>query len=225
MIDLSHPIATGMTVYPGDPAVRVRAALSIARDGSAVAALELGTHTGTHVDAPAHIVPGGRTIDRVGLDELIGEALVLDPTRGGAEPLSSGESIGIERLGIERLSRVPAIVIVRTGWDRRFGGRRYFRHPHLAPEAAERLCELGMHVLGVDMFSPDPTPNPGEEGAFPVHEIVLGADGLIVENLRGLEALGERAQLGFFPLPVRGGDGAPVRAVAWRQSAGGRRRG
>ena len=228
MIDLSHPIVSGMTIFPGDPVVRVREALSLASDGVAVGALEIGSHTGTHVDAPAHTVPGGRTIDRVALDELVGEALVLDATGSGGEaalaPIGAGERIDAERLGLDRFDRVPSIVLVRTGWDRWFGGRRYFRHPHLCPEAVSRLMGLGMRVLGVDALNPDPTPGPGEDADFPVHAIVLGADGLIVENLRGLDALPERARVGFFPLPIARGDGAPVRAVAWRDSTGGRRR-
>lgn len=222
MIDLSHPIVSGMPVFPGDPVVRVRAALTLARDGVAVGELGIGSHTGTHVDAPAHTVAGGRTIDRVGLEELVGEALVLDAT--SPEALQAGERIDAARLGLDRFHEVPSIVLIRTGWDRWFGARRYFRHPHLCPEAAARLTELGMRVLGIDALNPDPTPGPGEEADFPVHEVVLGGDGLIVENLRGLDALPERARVGFFPLPIAGGDGAPVRAVAWRDSARGRRR-
>ncbi|WP_427869477.1 cyclase family protein [Leucobacter luti] len=213
MIDLSHRITSGMTVFPGDPEVTTGPALTLARDGVAVERLELGSHTGTHVDAPAHTIAGGRTIDRVSLDELTGEALVLEAAAGAEIAERSG--IGAAALGLGELARVPPIVLIRTGWDRRFGEASYLRHPHLEAEAAERLLELGMRVLGVDFLNPDPTPGPGEEADFPVHAAVLGADGLIVENLRGLEQLGRTARVGFFPLPLAGGDGAPVRAVAW----------
>ena len=222
MIDLSHPIVSGMPVFPGDPVVRVREALTLARNGVAVGELALGSHSGTHVDAPAHTIAGGRTIDQIEIGELVGEALVLDATAGGE--LAAGERIDADRLGLGRFDAVPSIVLVRTGWDRWFGARRYFRHPFLCPEAAVRLLELGMRVLGVDTLNPDPTSGPGEDAEFPVHDAVLGGDGLIVENLRGLDALSECARVGFFPLPIGGGDGAPVRAVAWRDSIGGRRR-
>ena len=105
---------------------------------------------------------------------------------------------------------LPPIVIIDTGWARWFGEDRRTRHPALAPHAARELLRRGMHVLAVDTLSPDPT---GGEG-FPVHEAVLGTDRLIVENLRGLDELPKRVRVGFFPLRL-GGDGAPVRAVAF----------
>lgn len=216
MIDLSHPIVTGMTVYPGDPAVRVEPALTVEADGVAVAHLDLGSHTGTHVDAPAHTIDGGRTVDRFSLDELSGEALILDV----ADRTSDEGRIDAAALGLDRFAGVPPIVAIRTGWDRYFGTPRYLRHPYLDAGAASRLLELGMRVLAVDALNPDRTPRPGEAADFAVHAAVLGADGAIVENLRGLERLGERAWVGVFPLPLAGADGAPARAVAVPSGAG-----
>jgi kynurenine formamidase len=212
VLDLSHPITSGMTVYPGDPEVRVEPALTVAADGVAVARLDLGSHTGTHVDAPAHTIAGGRTIDRIALDELCGEALILDV----ADRVREETLIDAAMLGLDRFGSVPPIVAIRTGWDRFFGAPRYLRHPYLGAEAAARLLELGMRVLAVDALNPDRTPRPGESVDFAVHAAVLGGDGVIVENLRGLEQLGERARIGIFPLPLAGADGAPARVVAWR---------
>lgn len=218
MIDLSHPITDGMMVYPGDPAVAVRDALTVERDGVAVAALALGSHTGTHVDAPAHTIAGGATLDRIPLELLSGDALVLDAAARARDRLP----IGSADLGLDALADVPPIVLIRTGWDRYFGTERAVAHPHLAPEAAARLLGLGMRVLGVDALSPDPTgcaPEEGHQGdegsGFPVHAAVLGAGGLIIENLRGLERLGARVRVGVFPLPLANADGAPARVVAW----------
>lgn len=209
LLDLSHPIAGGMTVYPGDPAVHVDAALSLDADGVAVTSLRMGSHTGTHVDAPSHTVAGGRTMADVALDELVGDALVLRPADladravyGWAE-LEAGGGIP---------ERVPAIVVIDAGWARWFGDERALRHPALDPAAARELMARGMRVLAVDTLSPDPTD--GSSVDFPVHGIVLGGDGLIVENLRGLETLPAAVRVGFFPLRL-GGDGAPVRAVAF----------
>lgn len=75
--DLSHPVTDGMMVYPGDPHVAIRPALTVANDGVLVERIEMGSHTGTHIDAPAHTVADGRTMADVRLDELVGEALVL----------------------------------------------------------------------------------------------------------------------------------------------------
>ncbi|HEY6800505.1 MAG TPA: cyclase family protein [Agromyces sp.] len=210
MRDLSHPLRTGMQVYPGDPAVRFDAALELERDGAVVTNLHLGSHSGTHIDAPAHTVAGGRTLDLVGLDELVGDALVIR-----VPDLADRATIGIGDLGaVEELpERVPPIVVIDTGWAAHFGTERALRHPALGVEAARLLVSRGMHVLGVDTLSPDPTDAAGTT-EFPVHELVLGGDGLIVENLTGLEGLPGRVRIGVFPLRLEV-DGAPARVVAF----------
>jgi kynurenine formamidase len=207
MRDLSHPLQTGMQVYPGDPSVDLSPALELERDGAAVTSLHLGSHTGTHVDAPAHTVAGGRTMDLVALEELVGDALVIR-----VPGLAERATIGVDDLG-DLPERVPPIVVVDTGWARHFGTERALRHPALGVDAARLLVERGMHVLGVDTLSPDPTDAAGTT-EFPVHEVVLGGDGLIVENLTGLDPLPPRVRIGVFPLRLAG-DGAPARAVAF----------
>jgi kynurenine formamidase len=211
--DLSHGIEDGMPVYPGDPSVRLRAALTLSPDGVDVTEIRMGSHTGTHVDAPSHTVAGGRTMDGVRLDELIGEALVVEVP--GLEDGEVYDWARLEEAGGPLPPSLPPIVIIDTGWARWFRDERRLRHPALAPGAARELVRRGMRVLAVDTLSPDPT---GGE-AFPVHDEVLGADHLIVENLRGLEELPRRVVVGFFPLKL-GGDGAPVRAVAFLPTAG-----
>lgn len=213
LIDLSHTIATGMTVYPGDPSVTVASALTVEEHGVAVSSLMLGSHSGTHLDAPSHTIPGGRTLDDIALDELVGEAVVV--RIHDARPF---EALGVARLesaGLAGASRLPSIVAVDTGWCRHFGSPEYLRHPFLTREAAVWFRERGVHVLAVDTLSPDRTPDTdGEAPDFPVHEEILGNDGLIVENLRGLSRVNELARIGFFPLNLGAIDGAPVRAVA-----------
>lgn len=225
MIDLSHPIRTGMTVYPGDPGVRCTQSLTLEADGVAVMSVSLGSHTGTHVDAPAHLIAGGRSINEVTLGELVGDALVLHI----ADRVGPGTRIDAAMLApeLEKFVAVPRIVLLHTGWDRHFDTDLALDHPFLARDAADALWQRGMRVLGVDTLSPDRTAAAvagggsglglgldAAPGVFPVHDLVLGGDGLIVENLRGLERLGNLAHVGFFPLPITG-DGAPVRAVAW----------
>ncbi|MEV7619119.1 cyclase family protein [Microbacterium sp. NPDC089321] len=207
--DLSHPVTDGMMVYPGDPDVSIAAALTVANDGVLVERIEMGSHTGTHMDAPAHTAHGGRTMSDVRLDELVGDALVLH-----VPDLRDGQRYGWDALTAtgDIPAAVPAIVIIDTGWAQWFGDERATRHPHLDPAAAAELWRRGMRLLAVDTLSPDATGDPSSD--FPVHEIVLGGDGLIVENLCGLADLPRDLQVGFFPVKLQG-DGAPVRAVAF----------
>lgn len=199
-----------MTVYPGDPAVSLTDALTLERDGVRVTGFSMGSHSGTHLDAPSHTVVGGRTLDQIPLEELIGDALVIRAT--GAR---SGQVLGEQELGLAKLTSVPKIVAIHTGWDRYFGSEKYLNHPFLAGSAAERLCGLGMRMLAIDTLSPDRTPLEGEASDFAVHHAVLGSDRLIVENLRGLEQVPDQVRIGFFPLSLGAVDGAPVRAVAF----------
>lgn len=219
-IDLSRPLSTGMPVVPGDPEVRIGPALTLDRDGVGVSRLALGSHSGSHVDAPAHLVAGGRTVDRLGLDELCGPALVvgLAPGPGGG---GAAAPVTAERLRPLLEGRdLPPRVLLHTGTTAAASDPIY---PHLGADAARWLWDRGVRLLGVDTPSPDPA---HEGGGFPVHRTFLGGDGVLVENLTGLGAFGPpapagvqvgdwtaRITLGVYPLPLAGRDGAPARVV------------
>lgn len=209
--DLSHPITTGLPVYPGDPAVSVAPALSLLDDGAAVSYLQFGSHTGTHLDAPSHTVAGGRTVDQLDLDHLHGEAYILHVRETGMSSLAART---IQREDLAHLpERLPSIVCIATGWDRYFHDRLREQHPCIDPSLTRELWARGARVLGVDTLSPDPTA--ANTGQFPVHDFWLGNDGIIVENLQGLTELPDRVEMSILPLKLIGVDGSPVRAVAW----------
>ena len=205
IIDLSHPLVTGMPVYPGGPGVRITPALELGEHGGAVSRLDLGSHAGTHLDAPSHSIAGGRTVDEIPLGLLVGPALILRASGTARARIEEGD------LGLP--DRLPGIVCIATGWDRRFGTDEMLRHPSLSLSLVEALWERGARVLGVDALSPDATD--GGDGTLPVHEFWLGRDGVIVENLRGLEFLPDEVEMSLLPLRVDGGDGSPVRAIAF----------
>lgn len=207
LYDLSHPIRSGMPVYPGDPQVAISPALNVATNGVNVAHLSLGTHTGTHLDAPAHTIAGGRTVDQLELELLIGPACILTLRTA---PLAE-QAIGFEDLRALP-DELPTIVCIATGWDQYFHTSNREHHPFIDIELAESLWRRGARVLGVDTLSPDPTSSATHE--FPVHDFWLGNDGVIVENLRNLRVLPERVHLSMLPLNLAGLDGSPVRAVA-----------
>ncbi|GAB3500842.1 cyclase family protein [Nocardiopsis coralliicola] len=212
LTDLSHPVGPETQMYPGDAPPAVSPCHTIAEDGYASVRVELASHTGTHADAPCHFVPGGARLDELPLTLFTGPAVVVDAT--GAAPRSA---IGPEVLEPHRGALGPgAVVLVRTGWDAHYGTERYYDHPYLAAETAQRLVASGVRTVGVDTLSPDATPYGGAPGgAFAAHHAVLGAGGTIVENLCRLDRITPGAVFCAFPLRLVSGDGAPVRAVAW----------
>lgn len=207
IVDLSHPIENGMTCFPGDPEPRIGPA--VAEPPWRVSDLHLGTHTGTHIDAATHFIPGGTAIDAYPLERFIVSGVVV-PLIG----MGGGEAIPWRSIA-PRLESLPPgrAVVLNTGWDRYWGHDRYLEHPYLAGAAARELVNAGVGLVATDALNLDSTPR----GASLVHEILLKADVLIVENLRGLGHL-ERDQayrFSFLPLRLKGLDGSPVRAVAW----------
>lgn len=213
VVDLSHPLRTGMQVFPGDPEVRTRTAATVAENGFRVAELHLGTHSGTHIDSPSHTVEGAADVDALDLATLIGPVRMVDATGRGARELVTWVDVAGQ---LENLAP-GTVVVFRTGWSEHFGTARYLDHPALEPEIARRLVAAGIALLGMDTLNPDPTPAPDAVGPvrLPVHEVILGAGGAIVENLTGLEAVDRPGALfAAFPLRLAGQDGSPVRAVA-----------
>lgn len=162
VVDLSMPLRSGMSVYPGDPNVAIDPALSIEGEGVAVSALSLGSHSGTHLDAPAHLIPGGPTLSEIPLEWLVGPAVVLrvrdprDDARLGAADIEGGLP-----------PTLPMIVCIATGWDALAGDERMFHHPYLSGELAAELWDRGARVLCVDTLSPDQTLPPGEVPPMP----------------------------------------------------------
>jgi kynurenine formamidase len=211
IVDLSHPIWTGMPVYPGDPPVRIAPATSIAESGVNVLALGLGTHSGTHVDAPSHSVDGGETIDLVDLGRLIGAARIID-----VSGLAPRTSIDLDRVAEPLRAVSPGdIVLFRTGWSSKFNTDEYLDHPFLDPEVATRLLDSGVTTVGIDALSPDETRRDDQAPLLPFHDVFLGAGGLIIENLTRLDALpADVPRFIGLPLAIAGGDGSPLRAIA-----------
>src|SRR5690606_40891197 len=91
IIDLSHPLVTGMPVYPGDPGVRITPALELGEHGVAVTRLDLGSHAGTHLDAPSHSIAGGRSVDEIPLGLLVGPARILRASESARARIEEGD--------------------------------------------------------------------------------------------------------------------------------------
>jgi Predicted metal-dependent hydrolase len=208
-VDLSVPITTGMPVYPGDPEVELRPAATVSAEGCNVLGLSMGSHTGTHVDAPYHVDDRLPTLDELPVGRFIGPAVVVD-----ARDAAPRAALGPERFA--EVARPGAIVLVATGWSAHWGTETYQSHPYLDAEAARLLAEAGVGTVGIDALSVDPTP--AEE--FPAHLALCGAGVVIAENLANLaelldaQAAGLAIEVSLLPLRLSRGDGSPVRAVA-----------
>jgi len=202
VIDISLPIESGMIVYEGDPDVTIGPHALMARGAAAdVSLISMGSHTGTHVDAPAHFLPGGATVDQLRWDDLVGPALVVSV----AEDRLIGRE-GLERLALDGHTRVLFKTRNSSLWSRRRFSRDYVA---LALDAAEYLVERGVRLVGIDYLSIEAWHSPGH----PVHRRLLGAGVVILEGLDLSLAEPGLFELSCLPLPVRGIDGAPCRAI------------
>lgn len=203
MYDLTHPLSDRTPVYPGDSPVRITPAATHDADGYRVTDLRLNSHAGTHLDAPAHLLGDGRTLDDYPLSRFVFDAVVVDCTGFDAE--ATIHATDLPDPDCEML-------LLHTGWDTHWSTDRYDDHPHLAPDAAEWCADHG-YDMGFDTAGPDRT----GASEFPAHRRLFEADCLLLENLTGLDALPERVRVTAFPLAVVDADGAPVRAVAARR--------
>ncbi|RDB25012.1 Kynurenine formamidase [Hypsizygus marmoreus] len=215
LVDLSHKLDSNVQIYPGDPLFSCTPHTTVAKDGYSVHTLTLGSHTGTHIDAPSHFFPDGQTIDQIPLSSLITPLVVVDLTSRELQDRQTITWSDIEGAS-EHMSPDVALVL-RTGWSAFWGTPRYFSHPFLSRDAAAKIFDRGVRVLGVDTLSPDETSYDGVGGeqGFGVHEVILGGGGIIAENLN-LGGLMNQNMIALVPLNLEGCDGSPVRAFAWK---------
>ena len=195
-VDLSHPISEEMSTYPSDPDISIVREKEIHLDRTLLHRFTMGTHTGTHLDAPAHIISGGKTLDDF--------------------PLSSftGKTVKVDFNSISELDKVDGIIF-DSNWYRKFKEPEiYFGsdRPEIPKDLVKKVMEMGIKYFGCDLPSVDVS---GSEDK-PIHNALLGANIIVYESLTNLNQLPLLTPFQFygFPLPFVGLDGSPVRAVA-----------
>jgi len=205
--DLSYPISGGMPVFPGDPSVSVTRILEHPSDGLQLSHIAMGSHTGTHLDAPRHFLKKGAAVDELLIDQFYRPARVV-----AAEPGPDG-IIDLSKLDLNDIPPQSALLL-STGWAIKWGQPDYFSNcPVFAEGTADILLRTGIMMLGVDL----PTVSESGISGLPdlMHCKLLGADIILVENLTNLTDLIDLTVEFFaFPLKIAGSDGSPVRAVA-----------
>jgi len=197
-------------MFPGDPPVSLAPLGELGADGFVSHLASLPVHSGTHVDAPAHVFADGKSLVELPLSRFYGSGVVLDVRERAGLAVTLAD---IEPQLVKLRAQEPAFALLWTGDAERFGEPGYYtRGAHLTPEAALLLAGQGLSGLGLDAGSVDPHDADGVCN-LAAHRALLGAGLIIVENLRGLEQLPESGFV-FMCLPVLGCDGSPVRAAA-----------
>jgi arylformamidase len=200
LYDISVPLSAALPVYPGDPAVALEQ-LAPSDDGAvSVTRLTLGTHSGTHLDAPRHVRHDGATMDEIPLDRLMGPATVLEIREDGEIDRRLLHRLPVQ--GAERL-------LFKTGNSRLWRQPGFCRdYSALTEDGAAWLVEAGVRLVGIDYLSIE-----AFSGSGRVHRILLDAGVLILEGLDLSAVPPGPYELICLPLAVAGGDGAPARAV------------
>ena len=210
VIDLTHTIKEDMPVYPGTEAPTLKAANSYEVDGFKETRLSMFSHTGTHIDPPAHLFADKKTLDAFSAEQFIGKALVID-----CRDLKDGEVITMDRLKKKGADLEKAeFLLFNLGWDKRWGTPEYFGdYPCIDFEVLDFIINSGLKGIGFDVIGLDPI----ADVALKRHNELFSKKEIInIENLKDLDLCGE----GLFtficlPIKIEGSDGAPARAVAY----------
>jgi arylformamidase len=209
-VDLTQELANGMPIYPGNPAPSFESYSTLERDGVNLMSLALGSHTGTHTDAPKHFIQNGIGVDQIPPKKLIGEAYVADLSY---KPMGSGITPSDLESKLEGRIGADDIVICYTGCSERWGDQKVnSNYTYLTREAAEYFVSKKVRAVGIDFLSIEKFKDP-QRGA---HKTLLGNGIFIIESLSSAarQFLGSRVLLICLPIKLRGGDGAPSRVIA-----------
>ncbi len=197
-IDLTVPLNEQTPVYPGDPATKIVSAGVLEKDGFNDHYVSVGTHVGTHIDAPLHMLTGGKTLDQIQIEQFIGRGVYVKVEN------KKFDLAKVQQANIQ----AGDIVLFHTGMCDIYHEPEYLSdYPEVPSEVAEYLVGKKIKMVGMDMCSPDHPP-------FNTHKIFLRGGVLIIENLTNLAEL---ANKGFtvFALPIKLQiDAAPARVIA-----------
>ncbi|HSH01835.1 MAG TPA: cyclase family protein [Anaerolineae bacterium] len=212
IIDLTMLLKEGMQTFAAHwhPFVEITQLARHGIENRETRKLTLGTHTGTHIDAPRHFIKDGGTVEFIGLDQLCGQATVVDFSE-----LPDFSEIDVEMLKTAVGTSSYERLILRFDWDiKALGNSRYYSdHPFLSEEAAQWLVTQGCRLLAMDTPQPDnPQNGRNSDKDAPVHKILLGDEIVLVEYMVNLNALtAKEVYLVVAPLKIQEGDGAPAR--------------
>jgi arylformamidase len=198
VIDLTVPLNQTTPVYPGDPKAKMVPAGTIEKNGWLDHTLSLNTHLGTHIDAPAHMLSSGKTLDQYTVDKFIGRGVYVD--------------VLDHIFDVSKLKRIDIkpddIVLLHTNMIKQYNSPDYYqKYPRVTENFAKYLVEQKVSMVGMDMCGPDYPP-------FPIHKLLLDNDVLIIENMTNIDKLASKTfSVSALPLNLSL-DGSPARVIA-----------
>lgn len=196
--DVSVPIYTGMVHYPDNPPIEIVRISDVERgDICTNSRITMGSHTGTHIDAPIHFVPGGSAAEEVPLDNLIGPARVIE--------IKDRSAVRAEELRKHNLGRRQRVLFKTSNSERCWKNSHFVKDfIAIAEDAASYLASLNTLAVGIDYLS---------AGSLETHRVLLGAGVVIIEGVNLTGVCQGRYEMLCLPLLMLGGDGAPARVL------------
>ena len=206
IVDLTQPMANGMPVMEGIEPPQFRDLADVTVDGYAMSQYAFVNHTGTHVDAPAHQIAGGASLDEIPLDRLVTYAVTIDLTGHEPGPVGPAALDG-------QLDQVLAgdLVLFRSDNARNWGTDAYW-HGWCYPDALTAKALIDRDVAGIGFDGPSADPVDADD--YELHRLWLGAGKIIIENLASLAELPDRCRVVVAPLKVHRANGGPARVFA-----------
>lgn len=212
VVDLSLPIDNDCMTCgtPWHQKVEVSRMGTLETVGRITSKMTLGSHSGTHMDAPLHFIDGGRSIDEIDLEIACGPVTVVDLThigKGGVVELSDISDVSVSMR-----------MLFRFDWWKNWQTDDYYREfPYFSQEAVKHLIDNGMKLIALDTPSPDTGNAIGSlDDDSPNHKLLLGEGVIIIEYLTNTSELKSDSDYSIFALPLRicGIDGCPSRVIA-----------
>lgn len=206
--DLSVPLKTYMPIWPSNPLMSIAPIATIPRDGYNMESYSSATHSGTHIDAPFHMIENGITVDRIPIRQLVGDGYIIRPEIRGTEILQNQ----IEDKWKDEYD--GKIVLLNTGWDKKRGFTKEFQFdfPGLALDTADFFIEHKIKAIGIDTIGIEPYDHTDQR----VHKALFPHGVIFIEDLTNLDQLieGKKYLVVALPLKIFNGSGAMARVVA-----------
>ena len=210
-IDLSLLIEPKIPLFPGSPPPQSISWENIKENGYNLELLFMSSHTGTHIDAPYHFSEDGLTVEKIPLNRLIQNAILIKIFKKRNQSITISDIKDFER----KHEPIPqnSTIVFYTNWQKNSKKNYFFtENPGLNENAAKYLVSKNINLVGID----SPSIDLGKNSKFPVHKIFSKKNILIVENLDNLEKIpSQKFLFSIFPLKLKGASGSPIRAVAY----------